>query len=132
MESGYNSNIIESAPPREEETERPTEEQPFFTPPRPPRMTADDVSILPLTLRKVAARVMASGSADHETSNRPTPVQETLGSDSNDPTYATAVLLSLSNPVPPPAVTEKLVYDDIQGFQNQEVLCNTCTFVPST
>ena len=70
---------------------------------------------------------MADGeSADHEIS---TPMQNTSGS---GPTYAQTMLLNSSNTVSPPAAIEKLVYDDIQAFKNQQVQTEyTSTVVPS-
>ena len=126
MESGYSTYpCTESAPQREEEEERPAEEQPLLTPPLTPRVMSDDVSTPPLPPRP--ARVVADdGSADQESHETSTPVQETSDGDSNGPMYATAVLLSSSHPVSSPGTTEKLVYDDVKGFQNQQVLGNTC------
>ena len=47
--------------------------------------------------------------------------QDTSKDGFSDPTYAQPEL-TRRVAVPPPAATERLVYDDIHGFQNKEVI----------
>ena len=113
VESGIN-HYIELAPLREEETERPTtENHPLVTPPLPPRVMEDGVST-PTVLPRPFVQ-------DQENSVSPAN-QVTSDNGSSDPTYSQPVLPKSSNTVPPPAATEKLVYNNIQGFQNPQVI----------
>ena len=77
-------------------TERPAEEYP---PPLPPRLMGDDASV-------------------SESADKGTPCQVT--SDNGDPTY-TPVLTTTPNAVSQPAATEKVSYEDIQKYQNEQV-----------
>ena len=81
--------------------ERPAEEHP---PPLPPRLMDD-----------VASTPGASESADHST-----PCQVTSDNGTGDPTYA-PVLTTTPHPVSQPAATEKVSYEDIQKYQNEQV-----------
>ena len=113
IESGIN-HYFESAPLREDDTERPTtEDDLILNPPLPPRVTEDGVSTPTVPPRPFIHY--------HENSGSPA-VQGTSDNDSSDPTYSQPVLPKSSNTVPPPAATERLVYDDIQGFQNPQVI----------
>ena len=113
MESGINY-YADPVPLKEERTLRSTEVQPLLTPPVPPtRVMADDESA-------------DDESADQESqqtdviSTRHAPAVQR--SSDNGPTYAQTMMpKSLNNTVSLPAATEKLVYDDVQGFKNSEV-----------
>ena len=72
-------------------------------PPLPPRLMDDVASTLPL-----------SGSADQST-----PPQVTTDG-GGDPTYA-LVLTTTPHAVSQPAATEKVSYEDIQKYQNEQV-----------
>ena len=82
-------------------TERPSEEHP---PPLPPRLMDDGASTPPV-----------SDSADQST-----PHQVTSDNGAGDSTYA-SVLATTPNAVSQPAATEKVPYEDIQTYQNEQV-----------
>ena len=79
-------------------TERPAEEHP---PPLLPRLMDDGASTPPL-----------SESADQSTPQ--------VTSDNGDPTY-TPILTTTPHAVSQPAATEKVSYEDIQKYQNEQV-----------
>ena len=79
-------------------TERPAEEPP------PP---------LPL-------RLMDDGASTPHSADQSTPHQVTSDNGAGDPTYA-PVLTTTPNAVSQPAVTEKVNYEDIQKYQNEQV-----------
>ena len=140
-DSGFH-HYAESAVPltREEETERDTsaEEQ---SPPLPPRLE-ESLAAPPLPPRSEESMILVedqlldadSARSPHESHDtikvsdgpppppppRP-PDQDTSNDGSSDPTYAQPELTN-KVAVPPPAATERLVYDDIHGFQNKEVI----------
>ena len=145
---------------REDETERPvTEERPLLNdplhprvvedgepppplplrvvedgepaPPLPPRMI-EDVGSTSTVLPRLETAITLSRSHAAERSSHDSP-GDFIDQESNsiDPLYSQPVLLKTLNMVPPPAVTEKLIYDDIQGFQNQKVMWPTqCFWAP--
>ena len=122
-----------------------TGEHPLNTPPQPHRVVEDGLSIpsLPLTVIEDVPPLPSRGteddvSAPHAVGNlashdshgdliqsqvngKPPPDNITPDNGSSDPTYSQPVLPKTPNTVAPPAATEKLIYDDIQGYQNQQV-----------
>ena len=80
-------------------TERPAEEDP---PPLPPRLMDDGTSTQPLS----------------ESGDQSTPHQ--VSSDSGNSTYA-PVFTTTPHAVNQPAATEKVSYEDIQKYQNEQV-----------
>ena len=95
--------------------EKSAEVKLLLPPPIPPRVVADGMSTPP----ESESAANHSLEDHHDTSGGPT----VPGSaDTSDPTYAQPVLLrSLKTTVHPPPTTEKTCYNDIGGFQNQQV-----------
>ena len=79
-------------------TERPAEEHP---PPLPPRLMDD-------------------GASTPHSADQSTPDQVTSDNGAGDPTYA-PILTTTPNAVSQPAATERVSYEDIQKYQNEQV-----------
>ena len=67
-------------------------------------------------------------SAAHDVHGADESPRDQISSDngSSDPTYSQPVLPKSSSLVCAPPATERLVYDDIQGYQNKEVINTSC------
>ena len=68
------------------------------------------------------SRLMDDSASVSESADQGTPHQVT--SDNGSPTYA-PVLTITPNAVPPPPETEKISYEDIQKYQNEQVWFST-------
>lgn len=104
MESGSDNLYVEPA----QQSEIPPDEQhPLLIPPVPPRVMTDGASITPPSIMPESAEQHTMVSPHQITTD-------------NGPTYA-PVLTRLPNAVQTPASTEKVSYQDILRFQNQQV-----------
>ena len=94
------------------------------TPPLPPRLVEDGVT--PHVVANLASHDSHGDLIQSQVNDKPPPDKITPDNGSSDPTYSQPVLPKASDTVTPPATTEKLTYDDIQGYQNQQVVVTMC------
>ena len=91
-----------TSPTADNSSDDPTAEE--DSPPLLPRLMDDGASTLPLS----------------ESADQSTPHQVTSDNGAGYPTY-TSVLTTTPNAVSQPATTEKVSYEDIQKYQNEQV-----------
>ena len=96
--------------------ERSTEEHPLLNPP-----TQDTVIVME-DINEVSTPTECHEALLHHQESSEYPLDQVMSDNgTNDPTCAQPMLPKSSNTVLPPAVTEKVTHDDIQGFQDQQV-----------